>query len=300
LAASLAGAEAIVRQARPQILERYPAGLYVGSESRQYRMRAGFRGVFRYPEFVTEVRISGQGLREDREYGNPGPGVRRILAIGDSFTMGYSVAQERTWVRRLERRLGSGWEVINAGTPGYSTWQEAAYLEEEGLALAPEIVLLGFFLGNDIADNAQRRLAVELREGSLVSAAAAGGALPAPVGLALARRSHLYQLAWRVRRGRGAGGGPTEEGWAATAGLLDRMARRCRGAGARLVVVLMPDRGEETRNERMVRICRLAGVEVVDLTARLRGPGLYFPQDGHWTEQGNEAAAEGIYEYLAG
>ncbi len=299
-ALSLAAGEAAVRLARPQILGRYPEGLYLPSASRQYRLRPGFRGVFRYPEFETEVRINAQGLRAERDYGPPRPGVRRVLAAGDSFTMGYSVAEERTWIRVLEGMLGPQWEVINAGTPGYSTWQEAAYLEEEGIGLRPEIILLGFFLGNDIADNAQPCLPVKLVDGNLISTQVQTGVVPLAVKLGLARHSHLYQLAWRVRRVRPPAEDAAEDGWRNTAGLIDRISRLCRGKGIRPIVVLMPDRGLETRNRRMRAVCERARVEWADLTDRLRGSGLYFPQDGHWTERGNALAAAGIYEYLVG
>jgi N-acetylglucosaminyldiphosphoundecaprenol N-acetyl-beta-D-mannosaminyltransferase len=288
---ALAAAEGTVRLVRPQILARYPEGLYVESASRQYRMRPGFRGVFRYPEFVTAVRINGQGLRADRDYGPPAPGTRRILAVGDSFTMGYSVAAERTWVRELERRLGNPWEVINAGVPGYSTWQEVTYLEEEGLALRPEIVLLGFFVGNDIADNANPRLAFRLRNGELVSAKFRGR-------LDLARRSHLVHLLWRLGHREPQPDIRLEAGWRATAGLLDRVARLCRAAGARLIVVIMPDQSDHGWNRRMTALCERAAVEAVDLAPWLRADGMYFPQDGHWTEGGNRQAAAGIHEYL--
>jgi len=289
LGLALAGAEMVVRLARPQIRERYPDGLYLPSATRQYRMRPAFRGVFRYPEFTTPVRINGQGLRAERDYGPPEAGRRRILAVGDSFTMGYSVVEERTWVRLL----GPPWEVLNAGVPGYSTWQELAWLEEEGWAFRPEIVLLGFFLGNDITDNVRPELPVELRDGRLIAAGVRTAWLP------LARHSDLYHLAWRARRGRPAGEDRAETGWQATAGLIDRLAHRCRERGVRLIVVIIPDRGEEGRNRRMAALCVRAGVEAVDLTPALRGPGLYFPQDGHWTELGNARAAQVVERYLA-
>ncbi len=300
LAAALAAAEFMVRHARPQILERYPEGLYLPSPTRQYRLRPHFRGQFRYPEFSTEVRISGQGLREDREYGAPGPGLRRLLAAGDSFTMGYSVEASETWVKRLEGLLGPGFEVINAGTPGYSTRQELAYLEEEGLALGPEIVLLGFFLGNDLRDNARPLLPVELRDGRLLAAGLDAGAVPLAFRLALARHSHLFHLAWRSRRA----GGPEpvpETGWQATAELLERMAESCRARGGRLIVVLIPEREQDPRvPRRLEELCRRAGLEVVDLTARMPDrAALYFPQDGHWNRRGNQVAARTLYEYLA-
>lgn len=295
---SLAAAEVVVRWIRPQIRERYPEGLYLPSATRQYRLRPGFRGVFRYPEFETLVRINGQGLRAERDYGPPGPGARRILAVGDSFTMGYSVAEERTWVRLLERRLGPPWEVLNAGVPGYSTWQELAWLEEEGLALGPEIVLLGFFLGNDIADNARPELPVELREGRLISTGARAGLLPLALRLGLARHSHLYQLAWRARRSRATQDDRLEAGWQATSGLIDRLARLCRSRTIRLIVLIVPERAETGRNRRMATLCARAGVKGLDLTPALGGPGMYFPQDGHWTEQGNAVAARVIGGHL--
>jgi hypothetical protein len=315
----LAAAEATVRITRPQILERYPEGLYVGSSTRQYKMRPYFHGIFRYPEFETDVRINGQGLRENRDLRRSHPGCRRILALGDSFTMGYSVDEGATWVRALERLLNAErpcCEVVNAGVPGYSTWQELAYLEEDGLALAPDIVLLGFFIGNDIADNACAALPVVLRDGRLVSQEMNAGRLPLALRLALARHSHVYHLAQAACRPRGryplyAGG--AEAGWRATAGLLDRMASLCRARRIRLIVVLIPERlqvEESLRrrlgaafdaslpNRRMRELCRRAGVEAVDLLPVLAGPHLYFPQDGHWTARGNAAAARGVFAYL--
>ncbi|HYM10508.1 MAG TPA: WecB/TagA/CpsF family glycosyltransferase [Bryobacterales bacterium] len=331
-AIALAAAEGVVRLIRPQILERYPDGLYVPSASRQYKLRPHFRGVFRYPEFQTEVRISGQGLREDREYSPAHPGARRILALGDSFTMGYSVAADESWVRRLERLLNAGqrarrYQVINAGVPGYSTWQELACLEEEGPAFAPDLVLLGFFLGNDITDNAAPRLPVALRDGRLISTSFERGLLPFPLRLALARHSHLYHLYhlargdWRLSEDEriapyAAYNERAEAGWSATAELVGRLTQLCNARGMRLIVVLMPERAQveaeagerlaaelaragspfdaRLPNRRMKELCAAAGVEVIDLLEALHGPGLYFPQDGHWTARGNALAARAL------
>ena len=327
LALALAAGEALVRAARPQILERYPAGLYIPSATRQYKLRPGFRGVFRYPEFETKVRVSDQGLREERSYMPFHPGSWRILAVGDSFTMAYSVGQPNTWVRVLERLLntsGSGrrWEVINGGVPGYSTWQELAYLGEEGLALRPDVVLLGFFIGNDIADNARPALPVELREGRLISSGFRNGLLPFPMRLFLARHSDLYHLAHSVGAkplGRGLPyGDSAEEGWRQTNQLISRFSRMCREQGVRGIVVLMPERVQVEPDaarqfaaglgipfdpggpdRHMREVCARAGLEVVDLLDELAGrSGLYFPQDGHWTERGNSAAAWALFEYL--
>lgn len=331
----MAASEALVRAVRPQILERYPEGFYVESASRQYRLRPGFDGEFRYPEFRTRVRINSQGLREERLLGPAGPRTRRIIAVGDSFTLGYSVEEKQTWVRRLEALLRArdpAWEVINAGVPGYSTWQELSYLEEEGEKLKPEAVLLGFFIGNDIVDNAEPRLPVDLREGRLVAANLEAGLLPFGFRLALARHSHLFRVAWPVwrswrgdagqRRGRHAVyTGGIEAGWRATGELLGRLSRWSAARGIRTIVVLIPERTQadpEARRRlavelgrcperfdpglpsyRMREMCRAAGLETVDLLEAVSGPGLYFPQDGHWTVRGNEMAAQALAAYLA-
>lgn len=49
------------------------------------------------------------------------PGVRRVLAIGGSSTYCTGVNNGETWPARLGDILGSGYEVVNFGVPGYST-----------------------------------------------------------------------------------------------------------------------------------------------------------------------------------
>jgi len=343
VAIGLLAGEGVVRLARPQILARYPEGLYVPSASRQYKLRPHFSGTFRYPEFRTQVRINGQGLREDQEYQQPTPQICRILAVGDSFTMGYSVDQQRTWVRTVERLLNTElpapgqagrdqgrvhfpprrrYEVINAGVPGYSTWQELAYLEEEGLSLKPDVVLLGFFIGNDIADNASATLPVELRDGALISAGARNGCLPFVLRLALARHSHLYHAAHSIgardpRRYAIYTGG-AGDGWRQTEQLFLRLSEIAKRHTLRAIVLLIPERMQvesalaraaaaeigrpidaAAPSRRMREISRRAQLETIDLLDRIAGmTGLYFAQDGHWNAQGNLAAAAAIFEYL--
>jgi hypothetical protein len=101
------------------------------------------------------VRINSFGLR-DREFSvKPDPNVRRILCLGDSLTFGNGVTEEDTYPRQLERLLtktgppGRRYEVINAGVPGYDTWQEARYLAQDGARFKPDLVIIGFY-GNDI------------------------------------------------------------------------------------------------------------------------------------------------------
>lgn len=113
-----------------------------------------------------EFAINSHGLREDEDQGPKrpvvpdeaaGPGraraaTARILALGDSFVLGYTVAREASFVEQLERRFreqGRAVEVINAGTEGWSIDQAVVWFMERGREYAPDMVVL-FPYENDI------------------------------------------------------------------------------------------------------------------------------------------------------
>jgi hypothetical protein len=127
------------------------AGMYAADEVFLTELIPGFVGREREREFDVEVRLNGGGYRQaDFAPQATGP---RIVAIGDSFTFGHGVEGEEAYPRVLERLLaarGAPAQVVNAGVPG--RWVDEYYLElrERSLALAPDLVVLGFFVGNDI------------------------------------------------------------------------------------------------------------------------------------------------------
>lgn len=109
-------------------------------------------------EFDVTYTINPFGLRDDPDlnYEKP-PGEVRILIVGDSFTLGYTVEPEDLFINILEDRLKrEGWnaQVINGGTEGYSTDQELLWLREEGLKYHPDIAILAPYQ-NDIFWNSQ-------------------------------------------------------------------------------------------------------------------------------------------------
>jgi hypothetical protein len=99
--------------------------------------------------------------------------VKRIVSLGDSFTIGYEVAFEDTFSRVLERELGR-WgqrvEVLNAGVSGFGTAEECAYLERELWKYSPDLVLVSFFV-NDFADSVRSDLFRLNERGELVPGA---------------------------------------------------------------------------------------------------------------------------------
>ena len=81
------------------------------------------------------------------------PGVRRVIALGDSFTWGLLLpSADSAWPARLERELsatGAGpAEVINMGQRGWATANEAEFLRRLGWQFDPDLVIVQFFLND--------------------------------------------------------------------------------------------------------------------------------------------------------
>jgi lysophospholipase L1-like esterase len=157
LGVSLGIAEVAVRLARPQAVMTVSRGLYVPDPPRRYRLQPGFRGtVSNRVEFDTPVSIDREGLRGP-EIGPKAPGTLRVLVLGDSFAFGVGARENETYPARLQeilRSRGVRAQVLNAGAPGYGVPDEAAWFERWGKPLAPDVVLVTVFIGNDLQDAA--------------------------------------------------------------------------------------------------------------------------------------------------
>lgn len=112
-------------------------------------------------EFDITYRINALGLRDDQDLARekPAAGVRRILFLGDSFTLGYTVDRKDLFADILEEKFNQEGrkdkiEIINAGTEGYSSDQELLWLREEGLKFNPDVVVMNFYQ-NDVYWNSQ-------------------------------------------------------------------------------------------------------------------------------------------------
>jgi hypothetical protein len=110
-----------------------------------WRPRPGLRTRRAKPRsFDVEVAINQAGLRGAREVTRAKtPGVTRIAIFGCSQTFGAGVVEEETFAAQLAATL-PGVEVLNFGVGGYGTDQMLLYLESEGLAWAPDVVVLAF------------------------------------------------------------------------------------------------------------------------------------------------------------
>lgn len=109
--------------------------------------------------------LNSRGFRTHEYAFARAPGLR-IVALGDSFTFG-AVPYQDTWPVRLESRLEqhlgerSGRapvEVLSLGVPGVGPEFYLRLWELEGLRLRPDLVVLGFFVGNDLIEEAGHEL----------------------------------------------------------------------------------------------------------------------------------------------
>lgn len=98
-------------------------------------------------------RSNSQGFRDRERTIERGPVRFRALAIGDSQTYGAGVTYDETFAALLESRLRETEptaEVLNLGVPGWEPPEELHLLKVYGMQFQPDVVLMNFYVGNDI------------------------------------------------------------------------------------------------------------------------------------------------------
>ncbi len=103
----------------------------------------------------TPIRINSQGLRGDELLAPKPSHTKRILFLGDSVVFGLRIASENKTIpgmtrRRIEEKLGLSVETVNAGVPGYNTYQEYLYFKQEGIHVKPDTVVLCFVMNDPL------------------------------------------------------------------------------------------------------------------------------------------------------
>ncbi|MEJ2138525.1 MAG: GDSL-type esterase/lipase family protein [Gammaproteobacteria bacterium] len=157
-----------------------------------------------YPNGVAAI-ANSQGNRDDVVAIPKPDGVFRILMIGDSFTVGANVEQPDVYPQVLERMLnesgGPPVEIVNTGTGGWSPFQYAQFLEYYGAQYEPDLVLVGFFVGNDLlVDRFAPEQTMTAVLGRRVSREAAANAAIALRVMAY-ENSHIYRALMRSKPG---------------------------------------------------------------------------------------------------
>jgi hypothetical protein len=120
-----------------------------------------FKGFYQYDqELGFKVRPYMNGTNQfgfnDRDYALSKPeNIFRILIAGDSFS--WAGGKEGNYTALLEKKFEEYYgvhhvDVINAGYPMTHTGEQLALLKKYALQYHPDMVILGFFAGNDFID----------------------------------------------------------------------------------------------------------------------------------------------------
>jgi lysophospholipase L1-like esterase len=160
LAAPLLLVELILRALGPVFPGEYQLGVSMVPHPEYGRFHARESSVWlRTSEFVTYFRTNQFGHRGPAVSLNKPAEVGRILALGDSFIEARQVRESETTTSVLADLLGGArgsCQVLNAGIAGWGTGEELVYLRREGLALQPDLVIVYFYVGNDLGNNVRR------------------------------------------------------------------------------------------------------------------------------------------------
>jgi len=100
----------------------------------------------RYPEWDRTFTVNNLGFRDEPMTIEKPEGTFRILLVGDSFMEGESVNLDQTAAQTLERELtetmGESIEVVNMGVMSYSPIIYQRVIEDKGLPLDPDLVIV--------------------------------------------------------------------------------------------------------------------------------------------------------------
>ena len=274
-----------------------------------WRLRPSFSLDRREEHYRSHETSNSLGFRTpERPFAKP-DGVRRIVLLGDSHGEAYTVDDDKTMARLLERDIGPGIEVISLGVGGYSTDQELLSYLEVGRRFRPDLVLLQF-CSNDVAFNVathywRGRKPVFVRYGETLLLSG----VPVPdtktSGLVpdwLANHSSLFaflegQLRQLDIRQEAERASDMEEAWRVTELLIRDLRRVAEEDGARLLCfdVNADDRACDAR---LRAILERHDVPYLDLAPAYAEDfdGLWV--SGHWNETGQRRAADALLPSL--
>ncbi len=277
------------------------------------------------------VAFDERGLRATPHPTARTPGVARVLVVGDSFVEGAMADAPDLWTVLLDARLGDEVEIFNGGHGGYGTVQQLLWLQRDGLAFAPDVVVHVVF-ANDLFDNTTpflegvgaRPFATldggELRLHPVDAAAFEPFLMPFPFRTWFHRHSALYRslhknvflpaAGARLRddANRRRDATPVAVQREVLLALLERMQQTVSRAGASWVLVLAPSVVEAAarRSETHAVVAEWAaarGIPCLSLLDAVQPASpddapSYLPLDTHWTREGHARVAAAVEPFV--
>lgn len=241
-------------------------------------------------EFTVRYEVNAAGLRDD----DASLAAPRLIVLGDSYAMGWGVAQDAAFPQRLEQRLGI--RVLNAGVPSYGTARELRLLRRLDASAAGAIVVQ--FCWNDVAEN---RAWVEGGGQFPTSSRETYDRLIADHARSLSYYpfKHLVTLLGMLRAERAPSQPVAPSYDPLVRAAEDLLALLTHGIAVGTPVVVLVSCERETAVGTALRAALASGrhadlasrVTVVDPSPTLR-PEHIYPLDGHWTAAGHAMVAD--------
>jgi lysophospholipase L1-like esterase len=275
------------------------------------------------PDLLWRLRPAARGPLATNEIGLRDAPYRaqadvKILLLGDSVAWGDGIDEiTRTFSYLLERRLSARdpartFEVVNAAVPGYTTEQEATYLELHGLALGPAAVVVQFTL-NDVITRPpwlarwRGREALRAGYGFLVRRSRAFAA----VARAMQRRAREQETSQVRRLVEPSWGHDTERGWQRMLAQLDRIRSLAAARGIPVLLLAAPYRsqlddpdGRRHPQDRLAEYARANGLRWVDVLPALaalphEAAVRAFHDESHFSHLGHDLVADMLVDPVA-
>jgi len=284
------------------------------------------------PDLIWRLRPFESGPLETNELGfRDGPyraeADLTVLVLGDSVSWGDGVTNPTLIYpflleRALSAREGFGLvEVVNASVPGYSTFQQLRYLERDGLALEPDLVLLQVCL-NDVVE---RYDALAEYGGNNVFLGVDTRATVHGARGWLLRHSRAFELATRFLQNRARGQQDftvqglasdelhdgLQEAWDTFLSEVSAIKALADQAAVPFAVMIAPYRFQTEASEtlrqpqdRLLAHCESLAIDCLDLlpefaSARTPAQGPLFNDQNHFSERGHQLVASLLDAWLA-
>ena len=109
--------------------------------------------------WVNGFKVNSKGFQEEEFIIPKKADTYRILAIGDSFTLGV-VPYRTNFISLLKENLkekNKSIEILNLGISATTVRDYLSLFVDEGLELNPDLILVNIFIGNDIHDSVAKK-----------------------------------------------------------------------------------------------------------------------------------------------
>lgn len=239
-------------------------------------------------------------------------GTYRVAVLGDSFIWGYGLPYEQAWGHKLAQKIAERYqqvEVLNWGFSGWSTVNELAFLETEGVKFDIDALIVGYVRNDpDLGNFTWKIFDLQTMPQWYVQTLCfpVKTLFPNAFGFIAAHVNELLTNYWLNKAGYGWNAWYnliySQENLARYLLVLQQMADFCKAHHIRLLFALTPsssDNGEKKRLELIHPLLERAQIEYLDLHPPMERELGAFPPRQLWANFADAHPGELMTELFA-